>query len=465
MSVIFKRIHTEGIAQLSYFLGDSVGGVAFVVDPRPDCAVYLEHARRHGVAIAGIIETHIHADFMSGSRELSRRLGSAPIYASHAGGASYGFHTQKVEDGRVFELGSLRLTVRHTPGHTPEHISLLLSERKHKEPFGVLSGDTLLVNSVGRPDLVNGDRSSSLALALSRSVRGFYGGMDDGVMVYPGHGAGSACGADIGDRESSTLGYEKRHNPYFQIGDEKDFVAQVLSKAPPEPRYYRQMKMLNAAGPPTYGGLPPAPPLASRAFRIAMESGGHVLLDTRDLLSFGGGHIQGSLNIPARAELSIWAGQLLGFDDSILLVLEDDDELDRVVRLLWRTGYTNFAGYLAGGMGAWETAGHPFDDLPQMSIHELRANGAQAQVLDVRSPAEWAGGHIPGAQHIYLPDLRAKSGQLDRGRPVVTYCDSGYRASIAASLLKQLGFERVYNLPGSLRAWKRAGYPVEKEEG
>jgi hydroxyacylglutathione hydrolase len=465
MALIFERVHTEGIAQLSYLVGDSSRGIAVVIDPRPDCVIYLELARRDGLAIAGIIETHIHADFMSGSRELSRRLGTVPIHTSHAGGASYGFQTQKVEDGQVFELGSVRLTARHTPGHTPEHISLLVSESKRKEPFGILSGDTVFVNSVGRPDLLGGDRVKSLAMALSRSVHGFYGSLDDSVVLYPGHGAGSSCGPGIGDRQSSTVGYERRFNPYLQLHDEEQFVTELLANAPPEPRYYRHMKMVNAAGPPTYGGLPPAPPLPAKDFRAAVESRRHVLLDTRDLLSFGGGHIKGGLSIPARPELSVWAGHLIEFEDPLLLVLERDSELDRVVSLLWRTGHTNFSGYLAGGMKAWETAGFPFEDLPQISVHELRSNGAQVQVLDVRAPAEWAEGHIPGAQHIFVPEVRVQSRQLDRARPVVTYCDSGFRANIAASILKQEGFERVCNLPGSIQAWKRAGYPLEKGEG
>jgi hydroxyacylglutathione hydrolase len=372
-------------------------------------------------------------------------------------------HTEG-KDGATFDLGGIVLTARHTPGHTPEHISILVSESKRKEPFGVLSGDTLFVDSVGRPDLQGEAETDSLATSLFHSVRDFYLKLDQGVALFPGHGSGSACGPDIGDRKSSTMGYETRFNPYLQLADQEAFVEKVLSNAPPEPRHYRPLKAINAKGPKTFGGAPPVPPLPAKAFKSALENGSHLLLDTRDPLSFGGGHIKSALSIAARPELSVWAGQLLQFEDSLLLVLESDRDLESVVNLLWRTGYTNFGGYLAGGMTAWETAGFPFDDLPQMSVHELRRNGGQIQLIDVRAPAEWAQGRIPGARHLFLPELRPRVNELDRARPVVTYCDSGFRANIAASILKQEGFERVGNLPGSMQAWKRAGYPLEKKE-
>jgi hydroxyacylglutathione hydrolase len=462
MAFFCEPVHTEGIAQLSYLVGDSGSGTAAVIDPRPDCENYLAMARQRGVAITRIFETHVHADFLSGSRELSHRLGSVPIHVSHAGGAKYGFETEKADDGQVFEFGDVTLTVRHTPGHTPEHVSFLIAESKRKEPFGILSGDTVFVDSVGRPDLLGEDATKELAAQLFKSIREFYVPLNDGVMLYPGHGAGSACGPDIGDRTSSTMGYEKRFNRYLTIEDRRKFIEKVLSTAPPEPRHYRPMKKVNADGPKTFGGLPSVPALPAKEFSKAVEGGRHVLLDTRDMLSFGGGHIKGALNVAARAELSVWAGQMLDFDDSILLVLENDDRLERVVRLLWRTGYTRFAGYLAGGMKAWETAGFAFMDLPQMSVHDLKRNGPNVQVLDVRAPAEWEAGHIPGARHVFVPDVRERAKDLDRGRPVITYCDSGFRASIAASVLQQEGFERVCNLPGSMQAWKRAGYPLQK---
>lgn len=462
MSLVFERIHTEGIAQLSYLIGDSSTGQAAVIDPRPDCELYLALCRQHGVALTHIFETHIHADFMSGSRELSLRLGSVPIYASHAGGAKYGFETETIRDGQVFEFGALLLTAKHTPGHTPEHMSFLIAEAKREEPFGIFSGDTVFVDSVGRPDLLGEEETQELAAQLFESVRECYLKLDDGVILYPGHGAGSACGPDIGDRKGSTMGYEKKFNPYLRVRHEKKFAEKVLSTAPPEPRHYRPMKKVNSGGPKTFGGLPPVPALPAKEFKKAVESGRHVLLDTRDILSFGGGHIAGALNIGARPELSVWAGQMFEFDDPVLLVMESDDLLERVVTLLWRTAHTNFAGYLAGGMKAWETAGFAFEELPQMTVHDVKKNGASVQVLDVRSPSEWEEGHVPGAIHIFVPEVRKRAKELDRSKPVITYCDSGFRANIAASILRQEGFQCVCNVPGSMQAWKRAGYPLEK---
>jgi hydroxyacylglutathione hydrolase len=462
MSVIFERVHTEGIAQLSYLIGDSSTGQAAVIDPRPDCDVYLDLCKQHGVAITHIFETHIHADFLSGSRELSRRLGSVPIYVSHAGDVEYGFETEKAEDGQVFEFGDLLLTAKHSPGHTPEHVSFLLAEADRKEPFGIFSGDTVFVDSVGRPDLLGEEETQKLAGQLFRSVREFYLKLEDGVVLYPGHGAGSACGPDIGDRKGSTIGYERKFNPYLKIDDERHFIEKVLSTAPPEPRHYRPMKKVNAGGPETFGGMPPVPALPAKEFKKAVESGHHVLLDTRDILAFGGGHIEGALNIGARPELSVWAGQMLEFEDSLLLVLESDEQLERVVTLLWRTAHTRFGGYLAGGMKAWETAGFAFQELPQMSVHDVKREGAKVQIVDVRTPSEWEEGHIPGARHLFVPEVRKKAKDLDRGKPVITYCDSGFRANIAASILRQEGFKTVCNVPGSMQAWKRAGYPLEK---
>jgi hydroxyacylglutathione hydrolase len=463
VSLIFERVHTEGIAQLSYLIGDSSMGQSAVIDPRPDCDVYLDLCRQHGVALTHIFETHIHADFLSGSRELSRRLGSVPIYVSHAGDAEYGFETEKVEDGQVFEFGKLLLTAKHSPGHTPEHVSFLLAETDRKEPFGIFSGDTVFVDSVGRPDLLGEEETQKLAGQLFRSVREIYLKLEDGVVLYPGHGAGSACGPDIGDRKGSTIGYERKFNPYLRIDDERHFIEKVLSTAPPEPRHYRPMKKVNAGGPATYGGMPPVPALPAKEFKKAVECGRHVLLDTRDMLAFGGGHIEGALSIGARPELSVWAGQMLEFGDSLLLVLESDEQLERVVTLLWRAGYTKLGGYLAGGMKAWETAGFAFRELPQMSVHDVRRDGAKVQIVDVRTPSEWEEGHIPGARHLFVPEVRKKAKDLDRGKPVITYCDSGFRANIAASVLRQEGFTTVCNVPGSMQAWKRAGYPLEKK--
>jgi len=466
MSLVFKTIQTEGIAELSYLVGDDDEGVAAIFDPRADVDVYIDMAREAGVAITHIFETHIHADLVSGSRELCARVESAKIYNSSEGGAEYGFDREKVTDGDRFEFGDLVVTARHTPGHTPEHLSYLLADVDHPhEPWGILTGDSLFVSSAGRPDLLGEKHTKQLAEQQFHTLRDFYLKMPDHVMIYPNHGAGSPCGADIGARLSSTIGYERKFNKFLQFADAKTFTDFAINTAPPVPHYYPVMKRVNAQGPQILGNLPRVPALPPKAFKDAIEKKAGVLVDTRMMLAFGGGHIPGALNIGGSPILSIWAGWMLDADQPILLVLESDDDLERTVRLFVRTGYTKFAGYLTGGMKAWDAAGFPLERIGQMSVHELNERNSSLQVLDVRSPGEWKKGHVPGARHIFVPELRDRINELDQNKPTAVYCGSGYRASIATSILKPLGFKELWNVPGSWEAWKKAQLPVEGADG
>jgi len=466
MSLVFKTIQTEGIAELSYLIGDDDEGVAAIFDPRADIDVYIDMAREAGVAITHIFETHIHADLVSGSRELCARVESAKIYNSSEGGAEYGFDREKVNDGDRFEFGEVLVTARHTPGHTPEHLSYLLADVDHPdEPWGILTGDSLFVSSAGRPDLLGAKHTKQLAEQQFHTLRDFYLKMPDHVMIYPNHGAGSPCGADIGARMSSTIGYERKFNKFLQFADAKTFTDFAIKTAPPVPHYYPVMKRINAQGPEILGNLPRVPALPSKAFRDAIEKKSGVLVDTRMMLAFGGGHIPGALNIGGSPILSIWAGWMLDPDQPILLVLESDDDLEPIVRLFVRTGYTKFAGYLTGGMKAWDAAGFPLERISQMSVHELNERKPSLQVLDVRSPGEWKKGHVPGARHIFVPELRDRINELDRNKPTAVYCGSGYRASIATSILKPQGFNELWNVPGSWEAWKKAKLPVEGADG
>ena len=462
MALIFEHVQTDGIAELSYLIGDDKTGTAAVIDPRPDVEIYLELAKKRKVSITHILETHIHADLVSGSRELAERVKAAKICVSVEGGAKYGFEHEAIKDGASFEFGDLVLTARHTPGHTPEHMSYIVGEKKRApRPWGVFTGDSLFVNSAGRPDLMGDDQTEKLAEKLYDTLYKFYLMLDDDVMIYPAHGHGSPCGADIGDRLTSTIGYERQFNPFLQVPDKAEFKEFALSTAPPEPTYYKRMKILNAKGPDVLGNLPLIPGLPPTAFKEAIAKGKSVVIDTRSMLAFGGGHIEGSLNIAGLPELSIWAGWMLDPEKPILLVLEHDDAVAKVMPLFLRTGYTKFAGYLVGGMKAWDNAGLPLGNLHQMTVHEVKAQAVELQILDVRSPDEWKKGHIPGAKHIFLPEVPQKSGELSNKKPVAVYCDSGYRASLAASILKKQGFD-VRNVPGSWQAWLNAGYPVEK---
>ena len=462
MSLVFARIQTEGIAELSYLLGDDSDGVAAVFDPTPDVDKYVALAREKKVSITHLFETHIHADLVSGARELCDRVASAKIYVSHEGDARYGFDHEKVKDGDSFTFGKTIVTARHTPGHTPEHVSYVVAEKDHPDtPWGVLTGDSIFVSSAGRPDLLGSGETEKLTKQLFETLRGFYLTLPDSVMIFPAHGHGSPCGADIGDRLESTIGYERKFNPFLQFTDFEKFKEHALSTAPPLPKYYPLMKKLNAKGPEVLGNLPRVPGLPPKAFDEAVRKKEGVLVDTRMMLAFGGGHIAGALNIGGSPMLSIWAGWLLDPDEPVLLVLESDSEVDEIVKLFIRTGYTKFAGYLVGGMKAWDNAGLPLAEVGQMTVHEIKDAGSRLQIIDVRAPSEWKQGHVPGARHIFLSDLREKSREIDREKPTAVYCDSGYRASIGTSILKQEGFACVCNVPGSWQAWKKAKLPIE----
>ena len=462
MSLVLETVQTEGIAALSYLIGDDQTGEAAVIDPRADVETYVELARKRKVSITHIFETHIHADLMSGARELSARVKTAKLFLSAEGGAQYGFEHESMRDGAGFEFGKLVLTARHTPSHTPEHMSFVAAEKKRaKTPWGIFTGDSLFVNSAGRPDLMGDGQAEKLAGQLFDTLYDYYLNLDDAVIIYPAHGHGSPCGADIGDRLTSTIGYERKFNPFLQYPDKAAFQEFALSSAPPEPAYYKRMKKLNAKGPKVLGNVPRVPGLPPKAFKKAMGKSGVVVIDTRSMLAFGGGHVQGALNIAGLPELSIWAGWLLDPEQSFLLILENDSDVDKVVPLFLRTGFAHFEGYLVGGMKAWDNAGYRLGEVDQMSVHEVKKRQDDLQIVDVRSLEEWEKGHIPGAKHIFLPEVEKRSGDLNKKTPVAVYCDSGYRASLAASILIAQGFE-VHNVPGSWQAWLNAKYPVEK---
>ena len=464
---VLESILTEGIAQLSYLVADTSIGTAAVIDPRTDVEIYEQLARKHGVSITHIFETHIHADFVSGSRSLAERIGTAKIYLSGVQ-AGYGFGGDAVIDGQQFDFGSFILTARHTPGHTPEHLSFVLSEAAHSDqPWAVFTGDSLFVGSAGRPDLLGSEQSDALAEALYNTLYDFYLKLEDHVTIYPGHGAGSACGADIGDRLNSTIGYERRTNKFLSFPDFDAFRAFVVDDAPPVPWHYPELKKVNARGPAVMDRLPTIAALPPHDFRRLAQESGVKTIDSRSMTAFGGGHVPGSINIGDRPEMSAWVGQLFDLDQRLLLVVDDDENVERIQRLIVRSGHCQFAGYLAGGMKAWEMAGLPMERLEQLSVHELhelQTTGSGPTVLDVRSPEEWAAGHIPGAEHHFVADMRDRILGLDKEQHYATYCASGYRASIASSLMQSRGFKRVSNVPGSWSAWTSAGFPVEAEK-
>jgi hydroxyacylglutathione hydrolase len=459
--VVFETLRTDGLAHLSYLIGDRASGQAAVIDPRRDVDVYVELARKHQLTITHAIETHIHADFVSGSRELAARTGTAKIDVSVEGSARYGFAHDPLRHGARIDLGAIRLTAVHTPGHTPEHMAYLATA--NGKPWGFFSGDFLFADSVGRPDLLGAAQTPGLARALFRSVQTALPPLPDALPLYPAHGAGSPCGANICDRQS-TVGHERRHNPALQFTDESAFIDWVLRTAPPMPRYYPRMKRINAQGPEVLNSLPAVEWLEPAAFRKQLTAGQVQLIDNRQMLAFAGGHIAGACNLGPRAELSLWAGWMLDPEKPIALVLPRDDDLPEVLRQFLRVGFTNFAGCLKGGMEAWVTVGLPVQRLPQAPVHELNTvpPSRDVQLLDVRTPHEWDAGHLPDARYLFLGQLPEKLKTLNPDQPVAVYCATGYRSSLAASLLQANGFRKVHNVPGGYTAWTAAGFPTVK---
>jgi len=458
--MIFETIKTEGLAHFSYFIGDQEAGLGAVIDPRRDIDIYLNLAWQNQVRISHILETHIHADFVSGSRELALATG-AEIGVSAAG--EYLFEHHSLREGDLLELGSLQLKVIHTPGHTPEHVCYLLSGGTGAEtPWGLFSGDTLFAGEVGRPDLLGENTEEQLAHRLYHSLFKKLLPLGDEIIIYPAHGEGSPCGSQIGDRQTSTIGYERRYNPRLRARTEESFVAGVLDSLSPAPRYYSHVKQINACGPRVIGRLPHIPALTPEAFQQELDQPNTTIIDTREIEAFGGAHIDGALNIALREAFPIWAGWLLPPEERLLLVMADETDLDSIQRHLLRIDCKNLVGYLRQGMRGWIEAGRPFIQTDLLSVHELQEQVNRQpdalQLLDVRSDEEWQEGHIPTAQHRWLPALTENLAGLDPAKPTAVYCGSGYRSSMAASILQQKGFSRVYNIPGSMTAWKAAGY-------
>ncbi|MDF2441084.1 MAG: hydroxyacylglutathione hydrolase [Abditibacteriota bacterium] len=462
--MLLETVESKGLAHLSYVLGDDNQGMCIVIDPRRDVSIYLDIARRNNCRITHIFETHIHADFVSGARELAAQSGAQIV-----GGVSdaYGFELHQAQDGETFSLGQLTIKVLATPGHTPEHISLLVSGGKgsHK-PWAVFTGDTLFAGEVGRPDLLGAGSEQALARSLFHSLHDVLFQLGDEVEIYPAHGSGSPCGGSIGDRLTSTIGYERLNLPKAQIKDEDEFMSTVLADLPPAPLYYPRMKKINAQGATVLGCMRNLPPLDADRFDEARREGNTQIVDTREIEAFGGAHISGALNIALREEFPVWSGWMLRPDQKLLLVLTDEGDLDAVQRHLLRIGIENVVGFLRHGMRGWIEAGKPFETLPQTSVHTLKRqldSGSGLKVLDVRQDGEWKAGHIQGATHIFVPELVEAPLPFAADEPVAVYCGSGYRASIAASVLQARGFQNVSTVPGSIKAWKGAGYELTKD--
>lgn len=463
--MFFEHIYEKGLAQASYLVGCQATGEAVVIDPRRDIDAYLEIAEKNNLRITHITETHIHADFLSGARELAAATG-ATLYLSDEGGAdwSYGFAHEGLRGGDHFMVGNLRIDVLHTPGHTPEHISFLLTDLPAGDtPVMVFTGDFVFVGDVGRPDLL--EKAAGIKGTREKGARDMFASLHrfralpDHVQVWPGHGAGSACGKSLGAVPSSTVGYEKRTNWALRIDDEETFVRELLEGQPEPPKYFAMMKRLNKVGPKVLGGLPHPARLTMAQFEEAVDRGVTVV-DTRDKLSFAGGHFPESINIQDNNAFSTWAGWILDYERPFLLVAAES-RIEQLTRALVRIGLDQVVGYVSD-MDRIGDAGHNMRVMDQITVEELRANRDRYHVLDVRGETEFAAGHIPGAENIHAGYLVDRRDDIPTDKTVVVHCVSGDRSSIATSLLLAMGFRNVRNLTCGFNGWRQAGYPVEQ---
>lgn len=466
--MIFERIEDPGLSQYSYIVGCAGAGEIAIVDPRRDIDVFLDWAAAHGVRIAHVLETHIHADFASGARELAERTGAALHLSAYDEGEIFdvAFPHEPLYDGDTVQMGNVRLEAMHTPGHTPEHLAFLVYDlaRTAEAPMAMLSGDFLFVGSVGRPDLLGEEAKAGLAAQQYESVQRLRD-LPDGLEVHPAHGAGSMCGAGMSGRPFSTLGYERLANPYLDPGlTAETFACRLLGSSPPFPPYYRRMKRVNSQGPAILNGLPGVDrPLAPDAV-AALVDGGAVVLDVRSARAFGAGHIPDAFGIGVSGKLSTWASWLVPYDVPIVVVARESTVVP-AVRALVRVGLDDVSGYLEGGMDAWVAAGRPVATLANATPAEIAARQAAGErlvVVDVRSDDEFASGHIDGAMHLMGGELGESTDGVPRDRGTVAIvCNSGHRSTAAASVLLRAGsgMPEVVNVAGGMQAWRAAGLP------
>jgi glyoxylase-like metal-dependent hydrolase (beta-lactamase superfamily II)/rhodanese-related sulfurtransferase len=454
----FEQFYLGCLAHASYMIGSE--GVAAVIDPQRDVDIYLEAARENGLEIRYVIETHLHADFVSGHGELAARTGAA-IYMGAGAGAS--FPHVGVRDGDELGFGRCILKFLDTPGHTLESISILVTDLdRSPEPFAVFTGDTLFVGDVGRPDLAKDVTSEQLAGHLYDSLFDKLLKLDDAVQVYPAHGAGSLCGRQLGKERYTTIGKERLTNYALQVPNKQEFVRRLITDLPPRPEYFAQDVERNRQGAQPITDLPELSPLSGAEIKELIEKGA-IVLDTRPTIEFAAGHIPGSMHIGLSGQYASWAARLLGLDAEIIIMASDMEAVRESQIRLARVGVEKALGYVADGVTGASRV-FELEQIPQVSVQELDrmlSDGDDSfTVLDVREDGEWKGGHLAAAKHIRLGDLIQRVSELDPGRMTVVHCAGGYRSSIATSLLRRAGFAEVANVTGGFNAWTAANLPV-----
>ena len=464
VKIEFEQFHLESLGHASYLVGSSESGEALILDPRRDVDVYVEAAARRGLRIRYVVDTHQHNDYLSGIAELARRTGATLLGSAEA---ELGYAHRALADGAELELGDVGVKVLLTPGHTPEHLSLLLydGEQSSDEPAMLLSGGALLVGDVARPDLLGGQaQTQQAAKTFCHTIQTKLLPLPDHVLVYPTHVAGSLCGGSIGSRLSTTVGYGKRVNALLaSVNSSEEFVESCLDLdgLPAVPPYWLRMRGQNQQGPAPLGIVDPPVALQVDEFAEQAAREDTVVLDARSPEAFASAHIPGAQNVGLGASFATWAGTVIDPDVGILLVLEEPDDLMDATWQLLRICYDRPIGWLAGGMVGYRTTGRSLDRLPTMTVAEAADRLDELEVLDVRQPGEWSAFHAPDVRFITGAELPDRLDEVPRDRQVLVACGSGYRSSVAASLLARTGHDNVINLIGGMAAWKNAGLPLD----
>jgi hydroxyacylglutathione hydrolase len=463
-AMFIRQFVIDGLGHLSTLIADESAGLAAIVDPRRDVDVYLDAAAERDLRISRVVETHLHNDYVSGGRDLAALTGATHVIGA---GAQLGHEHQPAHHGDSFDVGRLRFTVLDTPGHTPEHVAYAVADRSRAdEPVLLFTGGSLLVGAVGRTDLLGAENALPYAGAMFRSLNDVILPHEDFVGVYPTHGAGSLCSTGISSTTSSTVGYERRHNPMIGSADLDAFARVLLSGQPAFPRYFARMRPTNQAGPAPLGGRIPEPrPLDLREVQAQLAAGA-LAIDLRSPAAHAAGHIPGSLSIPAGSSFGTWLGWIVDHDRPLVLVLEHPEDWDDAIRQTLRIGHEGAVGHLRGGFPTWAETDAPIEIGGRMTVDELAADldggPAAPLVIDVRQLSEYEAGHVPGSVHLGAGSLPDRLDELPRDRPIATVCASGYRASVAASMLRAAGFSDVSWVADGVPTWRRRGHPTEK---
>lgn len=464
--MFFQHIYDKSLAQASYFIGCQKAGVAAVIDAKRDVDTYIEIAKQNNMKITHIFETHIHADFLAGSRELAALTG-ADMYLSDEGGEGwqYEFPHKGVKDKDVIKLGNLLLEILHTPGHTPESISILLTDTPASmEPVMLFTGDFVFVGDVGRPDLLEKaagvvGTADAGAIQMYKSIQKF-NVLSDFIQVWPGHGAGSACGKSLGSVPSTTVGYEKARSWAFQYNDnEKGFVKYLLTDQPEPPKYFAKMKSLNKIHRPLLTSVPKLKQLSASELKDAATKGIKII-DARVKNEFAAGFIPGSINIEGNNSFATWAGWFLNYEEQFILLAEES-QLDDLTRKLMRIGLDNIYGYVPSTQ-SWSETGGSLEKANVITLAEFKPMLADKdlQIIDVRNATEFNAGHIDGAKHVFVGTILNNLDKISKDKKVVIHCQSGARAAIAYSLLAKSGYKNVLNYSGGMNEWINEGNPI-----